>query len=45
MIFSIEIIANFVHLNLIAFSRNINNAQGQVCTLFNSNLQPKLLLA
>ena len=30
MIFSIEIIANAANLNLIAFSRNINNAQGQV---------------
>ena len=34
MIFSIEIIANAANLNLIAFSRNINNAQGQVFALF-----------
>ena len=34
MIFSIEIIANAANLNLIAFSRSINNAQGQVFELF-----------
>src|SRR6185503_5735788 len=34
MIFSIEIIANAANLNLIAFSRTINNAQGQVFALF-----------
>jgi NADH:ubiquinone oxidoreductase subunit K len=34
MIFSIEIIANAANLNLIAFSRTINNAQGQVFVLF-----------
>ena len=34
MIFSFEIVANGANLNLIAFSRNINNAQGQVFALF-----------
>jgi NADH:ubiquinone oxidoreductase subunit K len=34
MIFSIEIIANAANLNLIAFSRNLGNVQGQVFTLF-----------
>ena len=34
MIFSIEIIANAANLNLIAFSRNLNNSQGQVFALF-----------
>ena len=31
---SIEIIANAANLNLIAFSRNLPNAQGQVFALF-----------
>jgi NADH:ubiquinone oxidoreductase subunit K len=34
MIFSIEIIANAANLNLIAFSRYLNNSQGQVFALF-----------
>jgi NADH:ubiquinone oxidoreductase subunit K len=34
MLFSIEIIANAANLNLIAFSRNLPNAQGQVFALF-----------
>ena len=34
MIFSIEIIANAANLNLIAFSRNLGNVQGQVFALF-----------
>jgi NADH:ubiquinone oxidoreductase subunit K len=34
MLFSIEIIANAANLNLIAFSRNLSNAQGQVFALF-----------
>ncbi len=34
MIFSIEIIANAANLNLIAFSRNLHNAQGQMFALF-----------
>ncbi len=34
MIFSIEIIANGVNLNLIAFSRYLLDVQGQVFTLF-----------
>ena len=34
MIFSIEIITNAANLNLIAFSRNLGNVQGQVFTLF-----------
>jgi NADH-quinone oxidoreductase subunit K len=34
MIFSIEIIANAANLNLIAFSRNLHNPQGQVFALF-----------
>ncbi|NAL77353.1 NADH-quinone oxidoreductase subunit NuoK [Nitrososphaera sp. AFS] len=34
MIFSIEIIANAANLNLIAFSRNLHNVQGQMFALF-----------
>lgn len=34
MLFSIEIIANAANLNLIAFSRNLPNVQGQVFALF-----------
>jgi NADH:ubiquinone oxidoreductase subunit K len=34
MIFSIEIIANASNLNLIAFSRNLHNPQGQLFALF-----------
>jgi len=34
MIFSIEIIANAANLNLIAFSKNLHNAQGQMFALF-----------
>ena len=34
MIFAIEIIANAANLNLVAFSRNLNNAQGQLFALF-----------
>jgi NADH-quinone oxidoreductase subunit K len=34
MLFSIEIIANAANLNLIAFSRNLPNPQGQVFALF-----------
>ena len=34
MLFSIEIIANAANLNLIAFSSNLPNAQGQVFALF-----------
>lgn len=34
MIFSIEIIANAANLNLIAFSRNLHNSQGQMFALF-----------
>ena len=34
MLFALEIIANAAHLNLIAFSRNLSNAQGQVFALF-----------
>jgi NADH-quinone oxidoreductase subunit K len=34
MIFSIEIIANAANLNLIAFSRNLHNPQGQLFALF-----------
>ena len=34
MIFSIEIIANAANLNLIAFSRNLHNPQGQMFALF-----------
>lgn len=34
MLFSIEIIANAANLNLIAFSRNLGNVQGQVFALF-----------
>jgi len=33
MIFSIEIIANAANLNLVAFSRSVNNAQGQLFAL------------
>jgi NADH:ubiquinone oxidoreductase subunit K len=34
MLFSLEIIANAANLNLVAFSRNLSNAQGQVFALF-----------
>ena len=34
MLFSLEIIANAANLTLIAFSRNLSNAQGQVFALF-----------
>lgn len=34
MLFSIEIIANAANLTLVAFSRGIPNAQGQVFALF-----------
>ena len=34
MIFAIEIIANAANINLVAFSRSVNNAQGQVFALF-----------
>jgi NADH:ubiquinone oxidoreductase subunit K len=34
MLFALEIIANAANLNLIAFSRNLSNAQGQVFALF-----------
>jgi NADH:ubiquinone oxidoreductase subunit K len=34
MLFALEIIANAANLNLIAFSRNLLNAQGQVFALF-----------
>jgi NADH:ubiquinone oxidoreductase subunit K len=34
MLFSIEIIANAANLNLIAFARDLHNAQGQVFALF-----------
>jgi NADH:ubiquinone oxidoreductase subunit K len=34
MIFAIEIIANAANLNLVAFSRNVHNAQGQLFALF-----------
>jgi NADH:ubiquinone oxidoreductase subunit K len=34
MLFSIEIIANAANLNLIAFSRDLHNVQGQVFALF-----------
>ena len=34
MIFSIEIIANAANLNLVAFSRSVKNAQGQLFALF-----------
>jgi NADH:ubiquinone oxidoreductase subunit K len=34
MIFALEIIANAANLNLVAFSRNLSNAQGQVFALF-----------
>ena len=34
LLFSLEIIANAANLNLIAFSRNLSNAQGQVFALF-----------
>ena len=34
MIFSIEIIANAANLNLVAFSRHVNNVEGQVFALF-----------
>jgi len=34
MIFSIEIIANAANLNLVAFSRHVQNIEGQVFALF-----------
>jgi NADH:ubiquinone oxidoreductase subunit K len=34
MLFALEIIANAANLNLIAFSRNLSNVQGQVFALF-----------
>ncbi|MGN6632029.1 MAG: NADH-quinone oxidoreductase subunit NuoK [Nitrososphaeraceae archaeon] len=34
MIFAIEIIANSANINLVAFSRSVNNAQGQLFALF-----------
>ncbi|HZE77689.1 MAG TPA: NADH-quinone oxidoreductase subunit NuoK [Nitrososphaeraceae archaeon] len=34
MIFAIEIIVNAANLNLVAFSRNLHNAQGQLFALF-----------
>ena len=34
MIFSIEIIANAANLNLVAFSRHVQNVEGQVFALF-----------
>ena len=34
MLFALEIIANAANLNLIAFSRNLSNTQGQVFALF-----------
>jgi len=34
MLFALEIIATAANLNLIAFSRNLSNAQGQVFALF-----------
>jgi NADH:ubiquinone oxidoreductase subunit K len=34
MLFALEIIANAANLNLIAFSRNLANSQGQVFALF-----------
>src|SRR6476646_6784660 len=34
MIFAIEIIANAANINLVAFSRRVNNAQGQLFALF-----------
>jgi NADH:ubiquinone oxidoreductase subunit K len=34
MLFSIEIIANAANLNLISFSRDLHNVQGQVFALF-----------
>ena len=34
MLLALEIIANAANLNLIAFSRNLSNAQGQVFALF-----------
>ncbi|MGC2430414.1 MAG: NADH-quinone oxidoreductase subunit NuoK [Nitrososphaeraceae archaeon] len=34
MLFSIEIIANAANLNLVAFSRNLHDVQGQVFALF-----------
>lgn len=34
MIFAIEIIANAANINLVAFSRSVNNAQGQLFALF-----------
>ena len=34
MIFAIEIIANAANINLVAFSRSVNNVQGQLFALF-----------
>jgi NADH:ubiquinone oxidoreductase subunit K len=34
MVFAIEIIVNAANLNLVAFSRNLHNAQGQLFALF-----------
>ena len=34
MLFALDIIANAANLNLVAFSRNLSNAQGQVFALF-----------
>jgi|SRR5215475_14881116 NADH-quinone oxidoreductase subunit K len=34
MLFSIELIANAANLNLVAFSRNLHDVQGQVFALF-----------
>jgi NADH:ubiquinone oxidoreductase subunit K len=34
MIFAVEIIANAANINLVAFSRSVNNAQGQLFALF-----------
>jgi len=34
ILFALEIIANAANLNLIAFSRNLSNTQGQVFALF-----------
>ena len=40
MILSIEIIANAANLNLVAFSRSVNNAQGQLFALFSIAIAP-----
>jgi NADH:ubiquinone oxidoreductase subunit K len=34
MLFALEIIANAANLNLVGFSRNLSNSQGQVFALF-----------